>query len=141
MSLLTTTQPVDWRTLQCGVASILRECGFTVEIERIFKTVRGSVEVDVYAEEIVNGRTYSIASECKHWSSRVPQTVIHAFRTVVADLGVNVGYIVSRKGFQSGAFGASKSTNLKLLTVEFGDSHFLYCVNERVRSCECYKLS
>ena len=118
MALLTATSPSDWKALQEEVAAILDECGFTVERERVFETVRGSVELDVYAEETVNGRTYSIACECKHWQSRVPQTVIHAFRTVVADLGVNVGYIISSNGFQSGAFSASELTNLKLLTWE-----------------------
>lgn len=32
------------------------------------------------------------------WRSRVPQNVIHGFRTVLADIGANVGYIVSMAG-------------------------------------------
>ena len=118
MALLTSSNPSDWKDLQNQVAAILDECGMTVHTERKFKTVRGSVELDVYAEEVVKGRRYSIACECKHWQSRVPQTVIHAFRTVVSDLGVNIGYIISSSGFQSGAFDASESTNVRLLTWE-----------------------
>jgi restriction system protein len=55
-------------------------------------------------------------AECKHWNSAVPQTVIHSFRTVVAETGANVGYVVSSGGFQSGAFTAAELTNLRLVT-------------------------
>jgi restriction system protein len=48
-------------------------------------------------------------------SSRTPD-VIHAFRSVVADSGANVGYIISSAGFQSGAFTAADLTNLRLMT-------------------------
>lgn len=114
--LLTVTTPGDWRDLQNSVARILIECGFTVHKEHPLKTVRGSVELDVYAHESIDGRSYSLACECKQWTSRVPQTVVHAFRTVIADIGINSGYIVSSNGFQSGAFEACQNTNLELLT-------------------------
>ena len=114
--MITETAPADWRALQDEVAAILTECGFTVDKERTFATVRGSVELDVYGCEEIDGRSYSIACECKHWASRIPQTHVHAFRSVLADLGVNSGYIVSSNGFQSGAFEASQNTNVKLLT-------------------------
>lgn len=82
------------------------------------QTVRGDVQLDVYADEEVHGRSYSIICECKHWKLRVPQNVIHAFRTVVTDIGANIGYIVSLSGFQQGAFKASDLTNIKLVTWE-----------------------
>ena len=74
--------------------------------------------VDVYAEESVDGRLYTILCECKHWKAHVPQTVIHAFRTIVADSGGNLGYIVSSGGFQSGAFTAAELSNIRLVTWE-----------------------
>jgi restriction system protein len=45
-------------------------------------------------------------------------TNIHAFRSVVNDLGANIGYIISLRGFQSGAFKSSKLTNVELVTWE-----------------------
>tara|TARA_B100000315_G_scaffold143133_1_gene132110 strand:- start:932 stop:1684 length:753 start_codon:yes stop_codon:yes gene_type:complete len=114
--MITSSTPDTWQNLQTEVARILKECGFDVVLEKTIKTARGTVEVDVYAEEFVQGRKYSIVCECKHWKSAVPQSVIHSFRTVVADIGANVGHIVSLNGFQSGAFKASELTNLKLLT-------------------------
>jgi restriction system protein len=116
--MITTSTPDDWRDLQTQVAKILEECGFSVEIEKKMQTVRGDVELDVYAEETIDGRRYLVICECKRWNSRVPQEVIHAFRTVVSDMGVNIGYIVSMRGFQSGALKASTLTNIKLVTWE-----------------------
>lgn len=117
-NMITTSIPNDWGQLQSEVGRILGECSFTVAVEKKVHTVRGDVELDVYAEEEVLGRRYSIICECKYWKTRVPQNVIHAFRTVVADSGANMAYIVSSSGFQQGAFRASDLTNIRLVTWE-----------------------
>jgi restriction system protein len=114
--MITTSSPATWQDLQREVARILVECGFAVELEKVVVTPRGPVELDVYAEETVKGRRYVIACECKHWAARIPQTVVHSFRTVVAEVGANVGYLVSMEGFQSGSVRASEMTNLQLVT-------------------------
>lgn len=99
---------------------ILTQCGFAAEVERPFTTPRGDIVLDVYASENVKGRHYAIVCECKYWKAAVPQTVIHAFRTVVSETGANIGYIVSLNGFQSGSRAAAALTNIKLVTwVEF----------------------
>lgn len=114
--MITSVIPTDWRDLQNQVAKILIECGFSVEVEKKISTARGDVEIDVFAEEDVKGRRYTIICECKHWKSRVPQSVIHGFRTVASDIGANRGYIISMNGFQAGAFSASQLTNVDLVT-------------------------
>ena len=124
LSMITTTIPDTWQALQDDVARILGECGFAVEVEKRITTARGDVEVDVYAQETVKGRTYQILCECKHWNRPVPQATIHGFRTVVADIGANVGYLISLNGFQSGAFSASELTNIELVTWEQFQSAF-----------------
>lgn len=113
--MITNKSPETWQDLQIQTARILEESGFEVELEKKIQTVRGEVEVDVYAEEIVKGRKYRILCECKHWKNRVPQNVIHAFRTVVADIGANVGYVISLNGFQSGALSAAELSNIELV--------------------------
>jgi restriction system protein len=112
--MITNIIPNSWQKLQNQTARILEECGFSVEVEKTIETVRGAVEIDVYAEEIIKGRKYIILCECKNWKSRVPQNVIHGFRTVVSDIGANVGYIISSNGFQSGSFSAAELTNIEL---------------------------
>ena len=114
--MITRTAPDSWQALQTEVGRVLSECGFTVEIEKKVQSARGIVELDVYAKETVRGRKYAIACECKYWKSRIPQAVIHGFRTVVQEIGANIGYIISMEGFQSGAVAAGELTNLKLVT-------------------------
>ncbi len=108
--------PDNWQSLQDDVGRILGESGFDFETSKVIKTPRGKVEVDVYAEELVHGRKNIIVCECKYWRSRVPQSVIHAFRTVVQEIGANTGYIISLEGFQSGSHAASEFTNIELVT-------------------------
>ena len=74
------------------------------------------MEVDVYAEDLSSQPKTVYLCECKHWQSAVPQTVVHAFRTVVTDYGANWGFIISSAGFQSGAFEAAAKSNVRLLT-------------------------
>jgi restriction system protein len=122
---LTNKKPQDWKDLQNKVAEILNECGFNVKIEMDVETVRGKVEIDVYAEEIIMGRKYSIAFECKNWKARIPQNIVHGFRTVINDLGCNIGYIITTSDFQSGSIVTTKYTNVELLTWETFLSTFL----------------
>ena len=104
--------------MQNKVSDILEQCGFKVETERITETARGKVELDVYAEETIKGRKYSIVCECKYWKSNIPQNVIHGFRTIVNDLGCNIGYVITTSNFQSGSVNTSEYTNVELLTWE-----------------------
>lgn len=115
--MITDREPADWRELQTLVARILAECGMQSEVEKSIALARGAAEVDVVALEAVQGRTNTIFCECKLWKSSVPQTVIHAFRTVVSDSGANVGYVITSSGFQRGAFAAADLTNLRLRDV------------------------
>jgi restriction system protein len=116
--MITAQVPSDWRVLQSEVAGILVEAGFAAEVEMVLPLARGNAEIDVYAEEIVSGRRYVVLVECKRWNSAIPQTVVHAFRTIVSDSGANIGYIVASTGYQSGAHEAAALTNVSLVTWE-----------------------
>jgi hypothetical protein len=107
--------PKNWRDLQNQVAQILLECGFNVEVTKVITTARGEVEIDVFAEDPTQTPPNIYLCECKHWDSNVPKREIHAFRTVLSDFGANWGLVISKKGFQPGAFQAAEHTNLKLL--------------------------
>jgi restriction system protein len=107
-----------WRALQASVARVMRECGMRAETEVLVATVRGTAEVDVVATDLQDVHQTRICVECKHWTKRVPRTVVHAFRSVVADSGSHVGLIVSKAGFQPGAIAAAGTSNVSLLTWE-----------------------
>lgn len=108
-------EPEDWKDLQVKVGKLFTDMDFSVEIEKDIKTVRDTVNVDV----IANYNSFpneTIIAECKNWSTAVPKTIVHAFRTVVSDFGANTGYIISKKGFQRGAYDAAMNSNIKLMT-------------------------
>lgn len=107
--------PATWRELQEFVAMILSDCGFATEIEKTIETVRGKVEIDVYADRL-SGFQSKVLCECKYWNGNVPQSVIHSFRTVVIDYGASQGFIISKNGFQKGAYEAVYKSNVCLLT-------------------------
>jgi hypothetical protein len=110
--MIESPHPNDWRQLQAGVCRLLNEVGLTAEIEKKLKTPRGEVEIDVYAvdENSVDQIRYLI--ECKNWATPIPQSVVHSFTTVMHETGGNIGFIVSREGFQSGATQYMQNTNI-----------------------------
>jgi restriction endonuclease len=122
--LITSHVPEDWRALQADVGRILGECGFEVEVEKRIHLARGHAEIDVYATETVGGRLNMVLCECKRWKENVPQQVVHSFRTIVADAGANIGYLISSSGFQPGAGEAADLTNIRLLTWEQFQAEF-----------------
>lgn len=116
--------PLDWKELQNEVAKIFMESGFKTVIEETIETVRGNVEIDVFAEKS-EGVNTTILCECKFWESNVPQNVVHSLRTIVNDFGASHGLIISKNGFQSGAFKAIGNSNIKLLTYDEFQDKFL----------------
>lgn len=117
--------PTDWRDLQAQVALILRECGMDAHIEHVLPLVRGQANIDVYATDAESVPPSVYLCECKQWSTAVPQTIVHSFRTVVADAGANFGLLISSAGFQSGAIHAAANSNVKLLNWEEFQRMFL----------------
>jgi len=110
--------PADWRDAQNQVAKILKECEFDTYIEHTVQTLRGAVNIDVFAVDTTQQPPSIYLCECKHWRSAVPQTDVHAFRTVVHDYGANWGLFISSNGFQQGAYTAAQYTNVRLLSWE-----------------------
>ena len=49
---------------------------------------------------------------------RVDNRLWHGFRTVISDVGANLGIIITTSKYQAGAFDATSFTNIKLLTWE-----------------------
>ena len=114
--------PDNWRDLQVQVATILAECGFSTQIEKDIETVRGTVNIDVFAEDSSQRPTAVYLCECKLWGSAIPKNVVHGFRTVVSDFGANWGFIISSNGFQVGAYEAAENSNIRLMNwQEFQD--------------------
>ncbi|MGO9241900.1 MAG: restriction endonuclease [Bryobacteraceae bacterium] len=137
MPLITTRIPEEWEELEDLVAAILNEVGLQARRDVNLTLPRGSVDVDVVAEETHDGIVYRILCECKNWRTNIPREIVHAFRTVVVEAGANRGYIISRTGFQRGAIEAAESTNVELVTfAEFQETYFQKWFNRRLWDIE-----
>ena len=107
--------PTDWKDLQEKVAEIFKDIGYETETEKDIETARGTVKVDVFSIDASQSPNIVYLCQCKHWETRVPKAVVHAFRTVVQDYGANFGLIISKIGFQKGAYEAARNTNIRLV--------------------------
>ncbi len=112
------TEPQNWTDLQNYVGQMFKECGFETEISKVVELVRGKKEIDVYTQDIKSEYKPIILIECKFWNKPVNQETVHSFRTIVSDFGGNIGFIVSKNGFQRGSYQAAEKTNIKLVTLK-----------------------
>lgn len=110
------SEPENWKDLQNKVSQVFREIGYNSEVEKEIETVRGKVVIDVFVKDATNKPDMIYLCECKYWNNSVPQNVVHAFQTVVTNTGANLGYIISKSGFQKGAYEAAKNSNVLLLS-------------------------
>jgi restriction system protein len=117
--------PTSWQELQSGIARIFNEIGLKAEVEKRLSTPRGIVELDIYAVDEKSVDKIRYAVECKNWNVLVPQSVVHSFTTVMHEIGANIGFIISKKGLQSGAIKYTKNTNILGMTYsEFQERYF-----------------
>jgi len=114
--LIEDSAPPHWRELQEATARILSECGLNARTDVPIRLARGSVSVDVLAEDLESIPPAVYLCECKLWKANISQDIVHAFRTVVSDSGANAGFLISSSGFQSGTFEAATFSNVRLLT-------------------------
>ncbi len=98
------------------MATAFEEMGCEVEIEKKIALPRGEVEIDVFVVDSDTQPVSTYICECKHWNRRVSQDRVHAFRTVVSETGANRGILVSKSGYQRGAYASANFTNIDLLT-------------------------
>jgi hypothetical protein len=110
---------IDWKDLQNKVAQLFFELGCGVETPHVVELAgRGKKEVDVFICDKRSSLPKITLVECKWWNSEVPQDTVHSFHTVMNGCGANSGFIVSKIGFQTGAYEAADKTNITLLTFE-----------------------
>lgn len=117
--------PRDWRDLQIGVCRLFNEVGLTAATEVQLTTPRGAVTVDVHAvdERSVDRINYIV--ECKNWEAPIPQSLVHGFTTVMHETGANIGFIISKRGLQAGAYQYTRNTNIVGLTYEQLQARYL----------------
>lgn len=111
-------EPKNWKELQDFVGKMFKECGFETEVSKVIDLIRGNKETDVYAHDNKSGHNLIILVECKFWKRPVDQDVVSSFLNVLHGYEANIGFIVSKNGFQSGCYEFAKKTNIKLVSLK-----------------------
>jgi hypothetical protein len=106
----------NWREYQEETAAFFERQGCSVQVEAKVQGVRAQHEVDVYVKFFRHGIECKWVIECKLWKSKVPKEKVMALISIVDDIGADRGLILSEKGFQSGAYDATRNSNITLIT-------------------------
>ncbi|MDF9620331.1 restriction endonuclease [Pseudomonas entomophila] len=107
-----------WYQFQEDICSYFRSIGASAETNVTMQGVRTSHDVDVLVRTKYLGEDLVWIVEAKQWKSRVNKLQVLALRTIVEDVGADRAFIISEVGFQSGAYEAAESSNVKLKTYE-----------------------
>jgi hypothetical protein len=108
-----------WEQYQHRTADLLRELGFTAEVNDPLRAPIGVVHrVDVSARIMVAGVTVTWIVECKLWKTRVNKLHVSALKDIVNDLAADRGLLMSEKGFQSGAIQLAAAKNITLSSLD-----------------------
>jgi hypothetical protein len=123
--MIENSEPKEWESLQTGVCRIFNEIGLHAEENKLINTPRGAVSLDVFAIDPGSIDSIQYVVECKNWKNSIPQSIVHAFTTVMHEVGANIGYIISQKGLQKGAMDYLQNTNIKGLTFSEFQQNYL----------------
>lgn len=108
----------DWYIFQEDIKDHFDSLGADAETNVRVQGVRTCHDVDVFVKTKFLGENITWVVEAKHWKSKVTKAQVLALRSIVDDIGADRGFIISTAGFQSGAFEAAESTNVKLKTFD-----------------------
>lgn len=110
--------PSAWKKYEEAAAEFFRSLGLKATVGKEVSGVRGSHDIDVFVEGSFYGIEFRWIVECKAWKSNVTKEKVMALISIVQDIGADRGFLLSEKGFQSGAIRAANSTNITLSSVD-----------------------
>lgn len=108
----------DWHKLQEDVAKLFRSFGCDANVDVQVQGIRASHKIDVWVRFYHFGLRHQWAIECKNWQKPVSKEKVLALKSQIDDIGADRGILISQSGFQSGAWHASKFTNIDLMDFE-----------------------
>lgn len=108
----------QWYEFQELIAEHFRSLGAMAKTNVSLDGVRTQHDIDVLVVTKFLGADIKWVVEAKCWKSNVPKEKVLALRTVVDEVGADKGFLVSAKGFQTGAIEAALKTNIQLVTFD-----------------------
>lgn len=107
----------DWYHFQERICNHFISIGARAETNVKVQGVRTNHEIDILVKTKFLGQDIQWIVEAKKWNHKVNKLHVLALRTIVDDVGADRGFIISGKGFQSGAIEASENSNISLTTL------------------------
>ena len=106
----------DWYQFQERICNHFNSIGARAETNVKVQGVRTNHYIDILVKTKFLGQNILWIVEAKKWNHKVNKIHVLALRTIIDDIGADKGFIISEKGFQSGAIEASKDSNISLTT-------------------------
>lgn len=107
----------DWYQFQEKICNHFNSIGARAETNISVQGVRTTHDIDILVKTNFLGQDIKWIVEAKKWNHKVNKLHVLALRTIVDDVGADRGFIISEKGFQSGAIQASENSNISLTTL------------------------
>jgi len=107
-----------WQSYQDDSAEFFRSLGFTATVNAVVEGARGKHEIDVLVEFTHAGALTRWIIECKYWKSAIRKEKVLALQSIAQDVGADRAFLLSEKGFQSGAVRVARNTNITLTNLE-----------------------
>lgn len=109
----------EWEQYQHRAAGLLRELGFSAEVDARLTEANGAFHaIDVAARRTIAGVDVLWIVECKYWKTPIPIGKVRELRGTVFDLGADRGLLMSESGFQSGAIRTARQKNITLTSLD-----------------------
>lgn len=106
-----------WKDYQQQAATFFRSLGLTATVEKVVTGARGVHKIDVYVEGDFKGIVFAWVVECKYWKKNVPKEKVAVLTAILQDVGADRGFLLSEKGFQSGALRLAEKSNITLTSL------------------------
>ncbi|MFH7002652.1 restriction endonuclease [Flavobacterium bizetiae] len=106
----------EWYQFQEDICSYFRTLGVSAETNVTIQGIRTSHDIDILVKTKFLGQDIVWVIEAKKWKSKVNKLQVLGLRTIIDDIGADKGFIISDKGFQSGAKESTLKTNVQLMT-------------------------
>lgn len=104
-----------WYEFQELIAEHFRSLGAIAQTNISVEGIRTKHDIDILVLTKFLGADIKWVIEAKYWKSKIPKEKVLALRTIVDEVGADKGFLISEKGFQSGAIAAAHKTNVELV--------------------------
>jgi len=106
----------DWYQFQEEICSYFQSLGVDAFTNVTIKGIRTNHDIDILVKSKFLGQDIVWIIEAKKWKNKINKLQVLGLRSIVDDVGADKGFIISEKGFQSGAMESAQKTNVQLIT-------------------------